>query len=100
MSTPEEVTTPEPEEEEAPSERPEPTPDCCKVWPTFARRFEWMTFTEWPDLACMPFVWGVGRDEESQEEEFQQWRVQFCPACGAKRRSTVMPVARLAPYQP
>jgi hypothetical protein len=55
------------------------TPDCCKVWPTIRGHFSWFDFEDEPEVSAMPSLLADG----------QYWRVNFCPSCGAKRRSTI-----------
>jgi hypothetical protein len=55
------------------------TPDCCEVWPQIRGRFGWFDFEDEPTVSAMPSLFGEG----------QHWRVNYCPSCGAPRRSTI-----------
>ena len=55
------------------------TPDCCDVWPAIRGRFAWFDLADNKDISVMPSLINEGI----------YFRVNFCPACGAERRSTV-----------
>lgn len=55
------------------------TPDCCDVWERIKGRFSWFDFDDEPGCSAMPSLLAHGT----------YWRINFCPSCGAPRRSTI-----------
>ena len=55
------------------------TPHCCYVWPKIAGRFCWFELDGEPDVSVMPCLFANN----------EYWRVNYCPSCGAPRRSTI-----------
>lgn len=59
--------------------------DCCDIWPKIAKRFDWMHFSEQPEMLTMPHL-NTGDNK---------WFVNFCPACGKEARNRKMLKKRL-----
>jgi hypothetical protein len=57
----------------------EVTPDCCSVWPRIVRRFGWFGIDDQPEIRLMPYIASGGHN----------WRVNYCPSCGAERTGVV-----------
>ena len=56
---------------------PATTPDCCESWSIIRPSLGWFEFQDWPGVFTMACLAGHER------------RVNFCPACGAERRSAI-----------
>lgn len=54
---------------------PEPTPPCCEAWPAWADVAAWYVDEDDPRVLLMPHLVGTHH------------RFNFCPNCGAERRS-------------
>jgi hypothetical protein len=65
----------------------EETPDCCARWPLIRHTFRWLVFDSDHRQACMPNIRGTDGNE---------YRVNFCPSCGADRRGCMMDSDKLA----
>lgn len=57
------------------------TPDCCDIWPKIRDSFAWFQFDDYRNVYAMPCI----EDVECKPV----WRVNYCPSCGAERRSVV-----------
>lgn len=62
------------------TDTPEATPPCCEVWSSLVPTFDWYRFDDFPELLAMPCV---------QDHNGQQWRINYCPSCGAPRRDAI-----------
>ncbi len=58
---------------------PSTTPDCCEAWSTVRELLDWFVFEDWPGVCAMPVLPGSEHG----------LRVNFCPVCGAERRSAI-----------
>lgn len=56
----------------------EPTPPCCEAWISWAAEAAWHALDDDPSILVMPHAAGT------------RHRFNFCPSCGAERRSAVM----------
>ena len=56
---------------------PDPTPPCCEAWPAWADFAAWYADEDDPTVWLMPHLAGTHH------------RVNFCPSCGAERRSAI-----------
>jgi hypothetical protein len=52
-----------------------PTPPCCDAWPAWADDAAWYAYEDDPTVLIMPHLAGT------------RYRVNYCPTCGAERRS-------------
>lgn len=59
------------------NEQPASTPPCCDTWPLIRPHLKWFRFDDWPHVCAMPCV------------PHTDWRINFCPACGANVRSAI-----------
>ena len=56
------------------------TEDCCAVWPDFFPAWKWFGFEHNQDFLAMPY----------RHLDGQNWRVNYCPACGAEVRNCIV----------
>ena len=54
---------------------PDPTPSCCEAWPAWADSAAWYALQDDPTVLVMPHLAGT------------RHRLNYCPSCGAERRS-------------
>lgn len=57
------------------------TPPCCEAWESWAASVNWFVDSE--DIYRMPHLEGT------------RYRFNFCPSCGAERRSAIVVPAEL-----
>jgi hypothetical protein len=62
---------------------PHPTPPCCEAWPSWADFAAWYCDQDDPTYWLMPHLAGT------------PYRFNYCPSCGADRRSTTTTIAYL-----
>lgn len=59
--------------------------DCCEVWAQIAPRFDWMKYSDQPEMLTMPHI-NTGENK---------YFVNFCPSCGKSARNRNMKAERL-----